>query len=256
MGKKNKNKGSFDGKNAYDYIKGKFDDQYRSHMSDRESRDVYERKRDNDFQRYLMTGEKSTGWNRTPHKDDKRFKGGFEDKLFEAGIPPSQWQYYAQKAGITNVNSKGDAKKLINVYNQDERYQGGGAGAPMREEFRPDPVEEPDYTNMPLSKHMQGVQDRLAQPIEPVIPGSMPIESRYSYFAEDDEGSADDFLQNYMGKKFGRGGLSLTSGLMSNGEMEWGAPKNYETTENYANYASSLYTQFKINGSRERQGGR
>ena len=123
MGKKNKNKGSFDGKNAYDYIKGEFDDQYRPHMSDRESIDVYERKRNNDFQRYLMTGEKTTGWKRIPHPDDKP-KKKFEDKLFEAGIPPSQWQYYAKKAGITNVDGKKDAKKLIEVYNADERYQG------------------------------------------------------------------------------------------------------------------------------------
>ena len=124
MGKKKKNKGSFDGKNAYDFLSKRFDETYRPHMSDRESSEVYNRKRDRDFQRYLMTGEKNTGWSRVPHKDDKRFKKGFEDKLFEAGIPPSQWKYYAKKAGITNVNSKGDARKLIDVYNRDERYQG------------------------------------------------------------------------------------------------------------------------------------
>lgn len=128
MGKKrdrDRDKGSFDGKNAYDYIKGRFDDKYRPHMSDRESIEVYERKRNNDFQRYLMTGEKSDGriWKRKPDPDEKP-KKKLEDKLFEAGIPPSQWQYYAKKAGITNVNNKRDAKKLIEVYNADERYQG------------------------------------------------------------------------------------------------------------------------------------
>jgi hypothetical protein len=127
MGKKNKNKGSFDGDNAYDYLSRKFDKNYRPHMAERESSEVYNRKRDQDFQRYLMTGEKSSG--RGKHVDDIT---GFNDKkdktaegrLFAAGIPPSQWKYYAQKAGITNVNSKSDAKKLISVYNEDERYQG------------------------------------------------------------------------------------------------------------------------------------
>ena len=224
MGKKNK-KSSFDGQDtAYDYLKAKFNKSYKGHMADRESSGVYNRKKDAAFQRYLYPGEKSSGYGKAyDEARDKDKKGkSVSDRLFEAGIPVQQWDYYADKAGISNVNSKGEAKKLIDVYNQDERFQGAGAGAagPIREEFRPDPVEEPDYTNMTLSKHMQGVQERLAQPTEPVIPGSMPIESRYSYFAEDDQGSADDFLQDYMGKKFGRGGLSLTSGLMSNGEME------------------------------------
>ena len=57
-------------------------------------------------------------------KYDKKRGGSFEDKLFEAGIPPSQFDYYAKKADITNVNSKGDVKRLIEAYNQDERYQG------------------------------------------------------------------------------------------------------------------------------------
>lgn len=124
MGKKKKDKGSFDGKNSYDYLKDRFSETYKPHMSSRESIEVYERKKNDAFQKYLMTGEKTTGWSRIPHKDDKRFKSKFEDKLFEAGIPPSQWQYYAKKAGITNVDGKKDAKKLIEVYNADERYQG------------------------------------------------------------------------------------------------------------------------------------
>ena len=128
MGKKRDiDKGSFDGKNAYDYIKGQFDDQYRPHRSSSESIEVYDRKRNDDFQRYMMTGEKSSGrgkyYDDITRKSDKKDKS-IEGRLFEAGIPPSQWQYYAKKAGITNVNSKGDAKKLIEVYNADERYQG------------------------------------------------------------------------------------------------------------------------------------
>lgn len=222
MGKKSK-KSSFDGQDfAYDYLKSKFDKGYKGHMGDRESSEVYNRKKDAAFQRYLYTGDKVSGHGKyfDELKEDRKKGKSVSDRLFEAGIPVQQWDYYANKAGITNVNSKGDAKKLIDVYNKDERYQGGDGG-PIRDEFRPDAVpEEPDYTKMKLSKHMQGVQERLAKPIEPVIPGAEPIESRYSYFAEDEPGKADDFLQDFMGKKFGRGGLSLTSGLMSNGEME------------------------------------
>ena len=148
MGKKNKDKGSFDGKNAYDYLSNKFDKTYRSHMSDRESSEVYNRKRDRDFQRYMMTGEKSSG--RGKYVDDitgqfdKKDKS-IEGRLFAAGIPPSQWKYYAQKAGITNVNSKGDAKKLISVYNDDERYQGPDstpAPSPAAQDFKDEYVDK------------------------------------------------------------------------------------------------------------------
>ena len=131
MGKKKKKLSSFDGKaTGYDYLRDKFNKNYEPHRSDRESGDIYNRKRDEAFQRYLMTGDKYSGMDpgmrRYREKLDKKLdkKPSVEDRLFEAGIPPSQWQYYAKKADITNVNSKSDAKKLIDVYNKDERYQG------------------------------------------------------------------------------------------------------------------------------------
>ena len=128
MGKKSK-KGSFGGEEtSYDYLRKRFDNEYRPHRADDESSHIYLRDRDNAFQRYLMTGDKYSGWDpgekRHWQKKDKKLGGSFEDKLFEAGIPPSQFDYYAKKAGITNVNSKGDAKRLIEEYNRDERYQG------------------------------------------------------------------------------------------------------------------------------------
>ena len=46
--------------------------------------------------------------------------------LRAAGIPKDQYQYYADKAGITNVNSESDQKAIIAAYNADERYQGDG----------------------------------------------------------------------------------------------------------------------------------
>jgi len=108
---------------AYDYLKKKFDNQYRPHMSDRESSDVYNSKKDEAFQRYLYTGEKtsgSAGFDIARGKDDKKDKA---DRLFEAGIPVQQWDYYADKAG-NNANSKSDIKDIIKAYNEDERSQG------------------------------------------------------------------------------------------------------------------------------------
>ena len=123
MGKKKK----FDGhETGYDYLRNKFDKQYRSHMSDRESSDVYNRKKEKDFQRYLYTGKKTSGsWSmdfarKNRDKDKKKDKA---DLLFEAGIPVQQWDYYKDKAG-NNANSKGDIKDIIAAYNADERYQG------------------------------------------------------------------------------------------------------------------------------------
>ena len=128
MGKKSK-KGSFGGKEtSYDYLRERFNNEYRPHRADDESGHIYQRERDNAFQRYLMTGDKYSGWDpgakRHWQKKNKRLGGSFEDKLFKAGIPPSQFDYYAKKAGITNVNSTSDAKRMIEEYNRDERYQG------------------------------------------------------------------------------------------------------------------------------------
>ena len=110
MGKKKDKKSSWDGKdNSYDYIRNKFDRDYRPHMSDRESSGVYNEKRNRDFDRYMMTGEKASGYGRGVDKimgKNKKEDKSMEGQLFAAGIPPSQWQYYADKAGITNMNSK------------------------------------------------------------------------------------------------------------------------------------------------------
>ena len=179
MGKKNKDKGSFDGKNAYDYLSGEFNKTYRPHMSDRESSDVYNRKRDRDFQRYLMTGEKSSGRGKyvdeITGKFDKKDKS-IEGRLFAAGIPPSQWKYYAQKAGITNLNSKGDAKKIISVYNADERYQGPDrAPAPSQaaQDFKDEYVDkvientvpEPEFVPQQSIGDVTGGDNSIVSPI-------------------------------------------------------------------------------------------
>ena len=124
MGKKKK---KFDGhETGYDYLRDNFDKQYRSHMSDRESSDVYNSKKEKDFQRYLYTGKKTSGSfsmdyaRKNRDKDKKKDKA---DRLFEAGIPVQQWDYYKDKAG-NNANSKSDIKAIIAAYNADERYQG------------------------------------------------------------------------------------------------------------------------------------
>ena len=154
MGKKSK-KGSFDGReSSYDYLRGKFNSNYEPHRADRQSSEIYLRERDNAFQRYLMTGDKYSGSDPgmkiARQKIDKKRGGSFEDKLFEAGIPPSQFDYYAKKADITNVNSKGDVKRLIEAYNRDERYQGEPkkerreepAASPAAQDFKDKYVDE------------------------------------------------------------------------------------------------------------------
>ena len=156
MGKKKDEKkfSSFDGKaTGYDYLRDKFNKNYEPHRSDRVSSEIYNRERDQAFERYLMTGDKYSGMEpgmrKYREKIDKKMgkKPSIEDRLFEEGIPVSQWQYYAKKAGISNVNSKADAKKLIEVYNQDERYQGPDepidSGA---EPEAPKPPPEPQFS--------------------------------------------------------------------------------------------------------------
>lgn len=128
---KNKNKSaSWDGKNnAYDYLKSKFENNYQSHnRSDRESSAIYQSKKNDAFQRYMMTGEMYTGHDKIVNDLIKKKKSKKEEdksvtgQLFKAGIPPSQWQHYANKAGITNVNSASDAENIISAYNNEERF--------------------------------------------------------------------------------------------------------------------------------------
>ena len=116
---------------------------------------VYNEKRNRDWDRYMMTGEKASGYGRAVDsimgknkKEDKSMEG----QLFAAGIPRSQWQYYADKAGITNMNSKSDAKELIKVYNQDERYQGdGGSKKDKSDDKEKDVRDFAPYAKVPLS---------------------------------------------------------------------------------------------------------
>jgi hypothetical protein len=138
MGKKSK-KGAFDGDSVYDYLKRDFDPQGYGSL-DRMSDEVRNRKANDDFQRYLLTGEKrGPDWNPVTGNLPRNQKKSKVDKLFEAGIPPSQFKYYAEKAGITNVNSKGDIKEIIKAYDADERYQ-GEPKQERREEPTPSPA--------------------------------------------------------------------------------------------------------------------
>ena len=168
MGKKSK-KGSFDGKEtSYDYLRDKFNSNYRSHRSDRESDHIYQRERDNAFQRYLMTGDKYSGlepgMKQARQKMDKNRRGSFEDKLFEAGIPPSQFDYYAKKADITNVNSKSDVKRLIEEYNRDERYQGEPKQAKREEPAISRPAQ--DFKDKYVDEVIEATKPEPAKPAQ------------------------------------------------------------------------------------------
>jgi hypothetical protein len=97
MGKKSK-KGAFDGDSVYDYLKRDFDPQGYGSL-DRMSDEVRNRKANDDFQRYLLTGEKrGPDWNPVTGNLPRNQKKSKVDKLFEAGIPPSQFKYYAETA--------------------------------------------------------------------------------------------------------------------------------------------------------------
>ena len=127
---------------SYDYLKDAFNERY-TKMHPRATTE----KRDNAFQRYLMTGEgpnASYGRKVEPDKNDKVI-----GRLFEAGIPRSQLDYYANKADITNFNSENDADRLIAAYNADERYQGP---TKSKKKSKPSPQEFKDDFVTKLTK--------------------------------------------------------------------------------------------------------
>lgn len=183
MGKKKSSKGSFAGKEtAYDYLRSKFNDNYSPHRSERESSDIYLRDRDNAFQRYLMTGDKYSGMDpgmkNLREKIDEKRKPSVEDKLFEAGIPPSQWQHYAKKADITNVSSSNDAKKVIDEYTREERYQGEPAQKTKEEPVISKPAQ--DFKNKYVDKVIKETKPEPAQFVGNVAGGDNSIVSPIS----------------------------------------------------------------------------
>ena len=201
MGKKKDKKSSWDGKsNSYDYIRDKFDSNYRPLRGDRESSGVYNEKRNRDFDRYMMTGEMDNGIHISKNKKDNSMEG----KLFKAGIPPSQWQYYANKAGITNMNSKDDAKALINYYNKDERYQGDNDKQSGNKDDK-DPAPLVPFAKGPVkpSAHLQAVNDRLSAG----VPKLYDEQANYMSPApkDDDDQAARLFKEQYA--------VDVTAGL-------------------------------------------
>lgn len=80
---------------------------------------------------------------------DKITGGGGKSRFFqslrEAGIPPSQYGYYMEKAGITNLNSENDMRQIIAAYNADERFQ----GAPASDSTEAPAAEEPVIRKSP-----------------------------------------------------------------------------------------------------------
>ncbi len=152
--KKDKKNSSWDGKStSYDYLKDKFDKNYTPYNGNRQSTGVYNDKRDAAFQRYLNTGDKYSGMNAGEANFRKKLdkqadrKPSIEETMFEAGIPVSQWDYYAKKAGVGNVNKRKEANKIIEAYNQDERYQPDPEQTipDVPEPMSPEPAPEPRF---------------------------------------------------------------------------------------------------------------
>lgn len=163
MGKDNK-RSSFGGKStSYDYLRKKFNDNFIPKHTETEDGLFYEKERDEAFQRYLYTGDKYSGFSggerNFAERRDKKRGGSFEDELFEAGIPPSQWDYYAKQAGIKNVKGS-NVKQLIDFYDRDERYQG------------PDRNNEVNTSTPTTNPVAQDFKDKYVDKvIEKVIPG-------------------------------------------------------------------------------------
>jgi len=173
MGKKKKKFAGSD--TAYDYLKKKFDNQYMSNNEDRVSSGVYNAKKEEAFQRYLYTGEKTTGsfgGDIAMKNKDKDKKPDKAERLFEAGIPVQQWDYYKDKSG-TNANSKSDIKDIIKTYNADERYQGPGEEKEKKNEIdgtagleyydNPATPEEGELTEVEeAGERLENFQNRMA----------------------------------------------------------------------------------------------
>lgn len=188
MGKKKKDF------NTYDYLKENFDDQYvdfesgnvkpssRNAYTDQQAQNRYNEA----LNRYMLTGEiKSTG-SHMSHVDNKYIeknatkKSKAAQKLFDEGIPPSQWAYYIDKAGV-NFNSKSDAKAVIAAYNPDERFSADQAGEMMDEKLEDYKKNEAANSatkglkDRVLSDHMQGALDTVSKwekgnPPVPIFP--------------------------------------------------------------------------------------
>ena len=81
----------------------------------------------------------------------------FLQPLIDAGIPQDQYEYYADKAGLKNVNSTNDLEQIIALYNEDERYQPAAES-----ESKDDNDSEDEYTPPPPDPEREAVleQDR------------------------------------------------------------------------------------------------
>ena len=85
----------------------------------------------------------------------------FLKPLYDAGIPQDQFDYYAKKAGIKNVNSKSDLQDIIDVYNDDERYQDDNEGGKSKEKKKKD-----DYKPPVTTPEQQEKYDRMEKILE------------------------------------------------------------------------------------------
>ena len=170
----------FGGSDSYDYLKRQFDNQYVDFSSGNikpSSRNAYTdqqdlNRRNEAFQRYMLTGQVKNSGSYDSHSSNLRIealnqnrKKSNADRFFEAGIPASQWAYYANKAGISNVNSKKDAKALIAAYNADERFTADQAGEIMDgklsdyEKNQAANSDNQELKEIVLSEHMQKAKD-------------------------------------------------------------------------------------------------
>ena len=140
----------------------------------------------------------------------------FLEPLYDAGIPADQFDYYAKKAGIKNVNSKSDLQDIITVYNDDERYQGGNEGSKSKEKkkkkdkYKPPvttPEQQEEYDKWEnIIDTVEGQQlaalERSTQPFDRFSDYDMTYDrfsdkKSYDMRKKDKDKESQDFANNY-----------------------------------------------------------
>ncbi len=100
-------------------------------------------------------------------------RAGATGMLRRAGIPKDQYQYYADKADITNVNSLSDMEAIIDAYNKDQRN-----------EFAVAKVDKDD--DKKSKKEDDEEEEEITPPSDLLSPALAEAKARAAQFKEDE----------------------------------------------------------------------
>ena len=112
-------------------------------------------------------------------------RAGATSMLRSAGIPKDQYQYYADKAGITNVNSPSDYEAIVDAYNKDQRNEFAVAKADNDNEKKRKKKDDDDD------------EEKITPPSDILSPALAEAKARVAQFKEDElSGRNIDRLNN------------------------------------------------------------